>query len=51
MNRPFDRWSIVIAAIAAAAGSRALIWAIAVPRRICLVFAPHQASGVSTSEP
>ena len=51
MKRPCERWSIVIAAIAVAAGSRALICAIAVPRRMLLVCAPHQASGVRTSEP
>ena len=51
MKRPPERWSIVIAAIAAAAGWRADICMIAVPRRTFLVCAPHQASGVRTSEP
>src|SRR5690348_10896365 len=51
MNRPFDRWSSVIAAIAIAAGVRAEICAIDVPSLIRDVFAPHQASGVSASDP
>ena len=51
MNRPPERWSIVIAAIAAAAGWRADICMIAVPSRTFCVFDPHHASGVSTSEP
>ena len=34
MNRPPDRWSRVIAAIAVAAGVRALICTMPVPRRI-----------------
>ena len=41
----------MIAAIAAAAGVRAAICTIAVPSRIVSVAAPHQASGVSASEP
>ncbi len=51
MNRPLERWSIVIAAIAMAAGVRADIWAIAVPSFSVCVEAPHHASGVSASEP
>ena len=51
MNRPPDRWSIVIAAIAVAAGWRADIWTIAVPSLIRDVAAPHHASGVRQSEP
>ena len=50
-KRPPLRWSIVIAAIAAAVGRRALICMIAVPSRIFSVCEPHQASGVSTSQP
>ena len=50
-KRPPERWSMVIAAMAVAAGVRADIWTSAVPRRSRLVEAPHQASGVSTSEP
>ena len=46
MKRPPERWSIVIAAIAAAAGWRADICMIAVPSRTFLVCEPHQASGV-----
>jgi hypothetical protein len=51
MKRPPERWSIVIAAIAVAAGWRALICMIAVPRRSRSVRAPHQARGESASEP
>ncbi len=51
MKRPPERWSIVIAAIAVAAGVRADICTIAVPKRRRSVVAPHQASGVRTSEP
>ena len=51
MNRPPERWSIVIAAIAAAAGVRADICMIAVPSWTCSVCDPHHASGVRTSEP
>jgi hypothetical protein len=51
MKRPPERWSMVIAAIAVAVGVRADIWTMAVPNRIRSVFAPHHASGVSTSEP
>ena len=40
-----------MAAIADAAGCRAEICMIAVPSLIRLVLAPHQASGVRTSEP
>ena len=40
-----------MAAIAVAAGWRALICMIAVPRRTRSVRAPHHASGVSASEP
>ena len=42
---------MVIAAIAAAAGWRADICMMAVPSRTFLVCEPHQASGVSTSDP
>ena len=51
MKRPPLRWSSVIAAIAVAAGWRALICTIAVPSCSFEVDAPHQASGVSASEP
>ncbi len=51
MKRPFERWSSVIAAIAAVAGVRADICMIAVPSLSVVVLAPHQASGVSASEP
>ena len=34
MNRPPERWSSVIAAIAVAAGVRADIWTMPVPRRM-----------------
>ena len=51
MKRPPERWSIVIAAIAAAAGWRADICMIAVPSRTFLVCDPHHASGVSASDP
>ena len=51
MKRPPERWSSVIAAIAVAAGWRADICAIAVPRRMRSVWLPHQASGVNASEP
>ena len=40
-----------MAAIAVAAGVRADIWAIPVPSLILLVRDPHQANGVSASEP
>jgi hypothetical protein len=50
-NRPLERWSIVIAAMAAAAGVRAEICMMLVPSRMLLVPAPHQASGVRQSEP
>ena len=40
-----------MAAIAVAAGVRADSCAMPVPRRIRSVLAPHQASGVSASEP
>ena len=51
MKRPPERWSIVIAAIAVAAGWRAEICTIAVPSLMRSVEAPHQASGVRQSEP
>ena len=51
ITRPPDRWSSVIAAIAAAAGWRADICMIPVPSRTFSVRAPHQASGVRQSEP
>ncbi len=51
MKRPSERWSIVMAAIAVAAGVRAEIWMIEVPSLIRSVWAPHQASGVRASEP
>ena len=41
MKRPPERWSIVIAAIAAAAGWRADICMIAVPRRAFVVLEPR----------
>ena len=50
-NRPPDRWSSVIAAIAIAVGARADSCARFVPRRIFDVDAPHHASGVSASDP
>ena len=51
MKRPPESRSIVIAAIAVAAGWRADICTIAVPSLIWLVDAPHHASGVRQSEP
>ena len=51
MKRPPERWSIVIAAIAVAAGWRADICTIAVPSFRRSVEAPHHASGVRQSEP
>src|SRR2546422_6409472 len=51
MNLPPERWSIVIAAIAVAAGWRADICTIAVPSFRRLVEAPHHASGVRQSDP
>ena len=51
MKRPPERWSMVIAAIAAAAGCRADICMIAVPSRRLSVSEPHQASGEMQSEP
>jgi len=51
MKRPPLRWSMLIAAIAVAAGVLADICMIAVPSRRLLVRAPHHASGVSASEP
>jgi hypothetical protein len=51
MNRPPDRWSSDIAAIAVAAGVRADICTIPVPSLIRSVCAPHQASGVKASDP
>src|SRR5690242_426863 len=50
-NRPPDRWSIVSACIAVAAGDRAESWTTDVPSRTRDVAAPHQASGVNASEP
>ncbi len=51
MKRPPERWSMVIAAIAAAAGVRADICMIAVPSCTLWVEAPHHASGLRASEP
>ena len=51
ISRPPERWSSVIAAIAVAAGVRAEICTIAVPSFSVWVEAPHQASGISASEP
>ena len=51
MKRPPDRWSRLSAAIAVAAGARAESCMIAVPSLIRSVCAPHQASGVSASDP
>ena len=51
MKRPPERWSIVIADIAVIAGCRADICVIAVPSFNFDVSEPHQASGVSPSEP
>ena len=50
-SRPFERWSIVIAVIAAQAGVRAEICMMPVPSRIRSVCAPIQQSGENTSEP
>ena len=50
-NRPSDRWSRVMAAIAVAAGVRAAICMMEVPSLICEVRAPHHARGVRASEP
>ena len=49
--RPFDRWSMVSAAMAVAVGVRAESWAMAVPSRIFEVCAPIHASGVKASDP
>src|SRR6266536_2515898 len=51
MSRPPERWSRVTAAMAVAAGVRALIWITDVPSLIRLVRAPYHANGVSASEP
>src|ERR1700730_4766266 len=51
MKRPPERWSRVRAAIAAAVGVRADSCMIDVPRRRVEVDAPHQARGVSASDP
>jgi hypothetical protein len=51
MKRPPERWSIVMAAIAVAAGCRADICTIAVPSWIRSVCEPHHASGVRQSDP
>ena len=51
MKRPPDRWSSVIAAMAVAAGVRALIWMMPVPNCTFVVCAPHQARGVMASLP
>ena len=51
ISRPPERWSSVIAAIAVAAGVRAEIWTMPVPSLIRSVDAPHQARGMSASEP
>ena len=51
MKRPPERWSSVIADIAVIAGWRADICVIAVPSLRRSVCEPHQASGVSPSEP
>jgi hypothetical protein len=51
MNRPPERWSIVVAVIAADAGVRAEICMSPVPSLILEVFAPIQHSGEITSEP
>ena len=51
MNRPPERWSSVMAAMAVAAGVRALIWMMPVPSCRVLVCAPHQARGVIASLP
>src|ERR1700741_4578228 len=49
--RPPERWSRVSAAIAVAVGALADSCATAVPSLTCVVGAPHQASGVKTSDP
>ena len=51
ISRPPERWSRVIAAIAAAVGWRADICRIPVPSFTRSVCEPHQASGVRQSEP
>ena len=51
MKRPPDRWSIDIAAMAVAAGVRALICTSAVPSWMRSVCEPHHASGVRQSLP
>ena len=51
MKRPPLRWSIDIAAIAVAAGVRALICTSAVPSLMRSVCEPHHASGVRQSLP
>ena len=50
-KRPPERWSIVWAAMAIAVGVRAESWHSDVPRRTRSVCEPHQAKGVSASEP
>ena len=51
MNRPLDRWSMVMAAMAVAAGVRAAICTMPVPSRSVVVCDPHHANGVRQSEP
>ena len=51
MKRPPERWSIVIAAIAAAAGARAESCMMEVPSFTLVVCEPHHASGESASDP
>ena len=51
MKRPPERWSSVIAVIAAIAGVRAGICMIAVPQRSLVVFASTQAAVLTASLP
>ena len=51
MNRPCDRWSMVIAVIATHAGVRADICMMPVPSLMRVVCAPIQHSGEKASEP
>ena len=51
MKRPPERWSSVIAVIAAIAGVRAGICMIAVPQRSLVVFASTQVAVVTASLP
>ncbi len=51
MKRPPERWSMVMAAIAVAAGARAESCMMEVPSFTLVVCDPHHASGDSASDP